>query len=97
MLAAADKYLKGLAEWSVPRGGMFIWFKLLGVDDTYELITEKAVKKEVLFVPGISFCPDRSKPSSHIRACYSLATDEQMDEGIKRLASLIVEAQKETK
>ncbi|XP_071951457.1 kynurenine/alpha-aminoadipate aminotransferase, mitochondrial-like isoform X2 [Antedon mediterranea] len=93
-LRAAEKHLTGLAEWSTPRGGMFIWFRLLGVDDTYDLITKKAVEKEVLFVPGISFCTDDSKPSPYVRACYSVATDEQMDEGLKRLANLIIEAQK---
>ena len=29
MLAAATKHLTGLAEWSEPTAGMFMWFKLL--------------------------------------------------------------------
>jgi DNA-binding transcriptional MocR family regulator len=27
-LRAADKHLTGLAEWSVPTAGMFVWIKV---------------------------------------------------------------------
>lgn len=37
----------GLAEWSEPVCGMFLWLKVKGVDDTKDLIERKAVKKEV--------------------------------------------------
>ncbi|PIK44361.1 putative kynurenine/alpha-aminoadipate aminotransferase, mitochondrial isoform X2 [Apostichopus japonicus] len=55
MLRAADKWLTGLAEWNVPTGGMFLWMKLPGVQDTKDMIMKKAMKKEVLFVPGDVF------------------------------------------
>jgi len=38
----------GLAEWSEPVCGMFLWLKVNGVADTKDLIERKAVKKEVL-------------------------------------------------
>eukprot|EP00057_Strongylocentrotus_purpuratus_P026558 XP_011681032.1 PREDICTED: kynurenine/alpha-aminoadipate aminotransferase, mitochondrial [Strongylocentrotus purpuratus] len=91
LLAAMDKHLTGLAKWNVPTGGMFIWIELTGVEDSYELITEKAMEKEVMFVPGIAFYPDKTKPSPFIRACYSVCSDENMDEGIRRLAELLKE------
>jgi len=37
----------GLAEWSEPVCGMFLWLKVNGVADTKDLIERKAVKKEV--------------------------------------------------
>ncbi|XP_071848039.1 kynurenine/alpha-aminoadipate aminotransferase, mitochondrial-like [Apostichopus japonicus] len=93
MLRAADKWLTGLAEWNVPTGGMFLWMKLPGVQDTKDMIMKKAMKKEVLFVPGDVF--DVSEGTSqYIRACYSVCSDEAMDEGMKRLASLIKEEQR---
>ncbi|XP_072171622.1 kynurenine/alpha-aminoadipate aminotransferase, mitochondrial-like [Diadema setosum] len=91
LLAAMDKHLTGLAKWHVPTGGMFVWMDLIGVEDSYELISEKAMAKEVLFVPGIAFYPDKTKPSSAIRACFSQCSDEDMEEGIRRLSVLLKE------
>ncbi|XP_077868797.1 kynurenine/alpha-aminoadipate aminotransferase, mitochondrial-like [Saccoglossus kowalevskii] len=68
---------------------MFLWIKLLCIKDTYKLIMEKAIAKEVLFVPGKDFLSDPNGKSSYIRAAYSLSTPEQMDEGMRRLAELI--------
>eukprot|EP01117_Protostelium_nocturnum_P003432 TRINITY_DN1445_c0_g1_i1.p1 TRINITY_DN1445_c0_g1~~TRINITY_DN1445_c0_g1_i1.p1 ORF type:complete len:429 (-),score=123.17 TRINITY_DN1445_c0_g1_i1:60-1346(-) len=88
LMNCAEKYLKGLAEWYEPSAGMFLWFKLNGVDDTRDLIVNKAMKEKVLFIPGSAFSAD-SKPSPYIRASYSTASFQQMEEAIKRLASLL--------
>ena len=37
----------GLAEWSEPVSGMFLWMKVKDITDTKDLIERKAVKKEV--------------------------------------------------
>ena len=68
----------GLAEWTVPSGGMFVWVKL-HVEDSHKMITVRAREKGVLFVPGSVFMMDPSKPSPYIRASYSNCTEEQMD------------------
>ncbi|XP_052774425.1 kynurenine/alpha-aminoadipate aminotransferase, mitochondrial-like [Mya arenaria] len=91
-IRAADKHLKGLAEWSEPSGGMFLWLKL-SVPDTYELITVKAREREVLFVPGSAFTMDDTHPSQHVRASYSTCSEEQMNTAFERLAGLIREEQ----
>lgn len=70
---------------------MFIWLKLSGVDDAHALITEHAVAAKVLFVPGSAFMPDGSK-SSYVRAAYSTASPEQIDEALSRLATLLRQA-----
>ncbi|NXY71880.1 AADAT protein, partial [Glareola pratincola] len=79
MLIAADKWLKGLAEWYPPAAGMFLWIKIKGVSDTQQLIMEKALQKEVLLVPGGAFNIDSSEPSSYVRASFSLSSPAQMD------------------
>ena len=43
-------FVSGLAEWNDPTGGMFLWVKLLHIADTKKLITEKALKKEVVWL-----------------------------------------------
>lgn len=89
-LAAAERHLKGLAEWSIPTGGMFLWLKL-NVKDTKSMIEVKAMKRNVLFVPGNVFMIDSTSPCPYVRASYSTATEEQMDLAFKRLADLIIE------
>ncbi|KAI1238382.1 hypothetical protein IHE44_0013108, partial [Lamprotornis superbus] len=79
MLTAADKWLKDLAEWYPPAAGMFLWIKVKGISDTQQLIMEKALKKEVLLVPGGAFNIDSSEPSSYVRASFSLSSPAQMD------------------
>ncbi|TFK16101.1 neurotrypsin [Platysternon megacephalum] len=45
MLAAADKWLKGLAEWNIPTAGMFLWIKIKGISNAYQMIMEKALER----------------------------------------------------
>ncbi|XP_070804505.1 kynurenine/alpha-aminoadipate aminotransferase, mitochondrial [Pituophis catenifer annectens] len=92
MLNAADKWLKGLADWHIPAAGMFLWIKIKGVPDTQELIMKKALEKQVLLVPGCSFNINSSDPSSHVRASFSLSSPSQIDQGFQRLADLIKES-----
>lgn len=92
-LECATKHLTGLATWTHPRAGMFVWFKLLGVKDSWPLIKEKAVDKKVLFVPGQSFSVPDTEPSAYVRAAYSTASFEDMDEALSRFAELLREHQ----
>ncbi|XP_066576918.1 kynurenine/alpha-aminoadipate aminotransferase, mitochondrial isoform X2 [Amia ocellicauda] len=92
-LGSADRWLKDLADWHPPAAGMFLWLRLRGVSDTHELITKKALEKEVLLVPGGAFNIDSSQPSPHVRASFSLSSPERMDEAFRRLSELIKEAQ----
>jgi len=89
LLNAADKHLTGLAEWTKPQGGMFIWMRALGVDDTSAMITEKALQKQIVLAPGNFFMFDSDKPTPYMRASYSNVDESKMDEGFRRLADLI--------
>ncbi|XP_033632215.1 kynurenine/alpha-aminoadipate aminotransferase, mitochondrial-like [Asterias rubens] len=91
LMESADRWLRGMAEWHEPRGGMFLWMKLLGIEDTTPLIMKRARDKGVLFVPGGVFYPESDKKSSHIRAAYSLCTPEEMDKGMERLSIILKE------
>ena len=81
--------LTGLAEWSEPSGGMFLWLKL-HVPDTYKLITVKAREKGVLFVPGNAFMLDSSEPCPYVRASYSMSSAEQMDKVGQKSSAFLV-------
>ncbi|KAI9348750.1 pyridoxal phosphate-dependent transferase [Zopfochytrium polystomum] len=87
-LKAAEKHLKGLAEWSIPSAGMFVWIKLLGIEDSSNLIRTKAVENKVLLVPGVEFFPN-PRVTSYVRASFSTASEEEMNTALERLATLL--------
>jgi len=93
-LRFCEEHLTGYAEWARPSAGMFVWFNLVGIADSSKLITEKARNQKVLLVPGESFLTDPTAVSGHVRAAYSLATEEQMAEGVRRFAALLKEEAK---
>uniref|UniRef100_H0XUV2 Kynurenine/alpha-aminoadipate aminotransferase, mitochondrial n=1 Tax=Otolemur garnettii TaxID=30611 RepID=H0XUV2_OTOGA len=92
VLAAADKWLNGLAEWHAPTAGMFLWIKIKGISDVKELLEEEALKREILLLPGNCFYFDSSAPCPYLRVSFSLPSPEQMDTAFKILAQLIRES-----
>lgn len=90
------RHLSGLAEWSVPEAGMFMWFKLnLGDDgDSNNLIRTNALERGVLALPGAVFYPLKRK-SAYVRASFSLLGEKDVDEALRRLKEAILEAKAE--
>lgn len=96
-LEAASRHLTGLADWTPPSAGMFCWLKLRDVDDTRRLIEEEARKAKVLLVPGHSFSPGPRAPpeiAAYVRAAFSTASAQEMDEALRRLASILKQRNK---
>lgn len=62
----------------------------IDVEDTTQLISEKAVNNKVLMVPGRSFDPN-GKPSPYVRASFSTAPKEDLREATKRFSRLLSE------
>ncbi|CAL8104855.1 unnamed protein product [Orchesella dallaii] len=94
MLAAAEKHLTGLAEWTTPKAGMFLWLKIRGVDDTFNMVMERGIQRKIIALPGREFMADKSKPCPYIRLSYSVLPEDQIEQGISRLAELIRDEQK---
>lgn len=90
-IASMDRHLKNLCEWEVPTGGMFVWIKVHGVSDVYEMLLTRGLKKNITFVPGHAFMADPTKACNYIRASFSKATLKQIDRAMKLLADLIKE------
>ncbi|XP_071487250.1 kynurenine/alpha-aminoadipate aminotransferase, mitochondrial-like [Diadema antillarum] len=89
--AAAD-HLTGLAKWSAPRCGMFMWIELPTIKDTEKFLCEAVLSKGVLLTPGNIFHIDQSKSSSFIRVSYSRASESDLAEGMKRLGEAVRES-----
>ena len=76
VLRAAAEHLAGLAQWTAPRGGMFVWMKLCGVEDAAALLDAMTAEK-VLVVPGAYFHGLESAPACpFVRISFALASDE---------------------
>ena len=52
------RFFEGLCEWSVPQGGLFLWMKAIGVEDTWNLFMKKGLESNVMVVPGRAFATD---------------------------------------
>lgn len=87
-ISCAQKHLTGLAEWTTPEAGMFVWMKLLSIKDSKALIEGPARDEKVLLVPGQYFSIS-DEPSNCVRASYSLASPENVDEALRRLGALL--------
>ncbi|XP_053111681.1 kynurenine/alpha-aminoadipate aminotransferase, mitochondrial-like isoform X2 [Hemicordylus capensis] len=91
MLAAADKWLKGLANWYIPNAGLFLWIKIKGVSDTHQMVTGKALDRGVALLPGKGFMINGTEPCPYVRVSFSFASPDEMDQAFQKLAELIKE------
>ncbi len=79
--------------FSVPDAGMFVWFRVQGLGtDAKDLIEKKAVAAKVLMLPGEAFLVEQSKANElFVRASFSVATDEQIENALARFGTLLKE------
>lgn len=86
MLACMEKEFPPEIKWNKPGGGFFIWVTLPASWDAEELFHE-AVKEKVAYVIGSAFHVDGGGKNT-IRMNFSLPSDGQIREGIKRLGKV---------
>jgi len=90
----AEQLLKHLQEhmpdgvsWSPPKGGMFVWLQLPAGADSFELF-EEAVERGVAYVPGPVFSASSGLRNA-LRLTFVSVPEEQMEEGVRRLAAVL--------
>ncbi|MGB9134507.1 MAG: PLP-dependent aminotransferase family protein [Candidatus Bathyarchaeia archaeon] len=89
MLEALKRYMPKGVEWSKPQGGLFLWVKLPKRMSANELF-KRAIENKVAYVVGSAFHCD-GKGQNTMRVNFSYSSEEQIEEGIKRLAKMIRE------
>jgi 2-aminoadipate transaminase len=87
MLESLERELDGHADWSRPEGGYFLWLELPEGVDAAELLG-RATEAGVTFVPGADF----GGPPNSARLAFSFASPGEIEEGVSRLAGLVVSA-----
>ena len=87
MMNAMGQYFPRDYSCNKPNGGMFAWATLPEGIDTETMFLD-ALKEKVAYVHGKAFCVDGSGGRS-MRLNFSYATNEQIEEGIRRLGKVI--------
>lgn len=90
--AALQAHFSDLAHWQVPAGGLFFWLSLKQPLDTRTLL-EAALERDVAFMPGEPFFSEPDHNHGHLRLNFSHIDPARLDEGLKRLATVIRQAQ----
>jgi 2-aminoadipate transaminase len=88
MLAALERSMPVGVRWTQPRGGFFTWLTLPDGGDGVDLAS-RAVERGVGLVPGSPFFPD-GRGGGNVRLAFSLVDEALIDDGIERLASLVM-------
>ena len=89
MLRMMDEYFPDYVKWTKPDGGMFLWVTL-PENMNAEKMFQKAIENKVAYVIGSAFYPKRDHKNT-LRLNFTYSSDEQIEEGIKRLAKVIRE------
>jgi 2-aminoadipate transaminase len=87
MLAALERHMPDGVRWTHPRGGFFVWLTAPEHVDTRALVAP-AARLGVAYVPGAPFYTD-TRGGNEIRLSFSRADEGSIDEGVRRLATLL--------
>lgn len=87
MLDAMEEYFPEGCSWTRPRGGMFLWAELPKHINTIEMFDD-AIREKVAYVHGQAFHVDGGGTNA-MRLNFTNASDDNIAEGIRRLAKVI--------
>ena len=87
MLDTLDEHMPKAITYTRPEGGLFIWCTLPDSVNVSDFI-RRCLAEKVAVVPGSAFNPEENEPLQAFRLNYSTPSDEQIVEGVKRLAKV---------
>lgn len=90
MMLCMDKYFPKEVSHTCPEGGIFLYCSMPKGIDCKEVM-KRALDKGVAFVPGNACMLDDKGVYSDFRMNYSLASEEQIETGIKALGEVLHE------
>lgn len=89
---ALQTHFADLADWNCPQGGLFFWLTLKRPMDT-RTVLKAALEQNVAFMPGEPFFADPDANPGYLRLNFSHIDPARLDEGLKRLAAVVRQAQ----
>ncbi len=90
--SALERHFADLADWQVPQGGLFFWLTLKQPLDTRTLLAP-SLDQDVAFMPGEPFFSEPDQHLGSLRLNFSHIDPARLDEGLKRLAKVVRQAQ----
>jgi 2-aminoadipate transaminase len=87
MVAALEEQFGASAEFSAPKGGIFIWITLPGNVDTDQL-AKAAAAQGVLINPGSEWSADADSGRHRLRLCFGSPSHDVIRNGVARLAEI---------
>lgn len=88
MLRALEREMPPGVSWTKPEGGLFLWVRLPESMDTEQLLSTAVEDEGVAYVVGSGFHADGGGKNA-MRLNFSFPSEEHIEEGIKRLASVV--------
>ncbi|WP_201373081.1 PLP-dependent aminotransferase family protein [Ktedonobacter robiniae] len=91
MLEALRAHFPSSACWHTPQTGIFIWVEMAEVYDIASLARRALLEEGVAFIPGRAFlsASQAARRDRYMRLNFSHTNCENIQEGIRRLGSLI--------
>ncbi|MFE4545408.1 PLP-dependent aminotransferase family protein [Arthrobacter sp. NPDC056727] len=87
MQTSLENHFSGVATWTHPQGGFFLWLTFGDNVDTSKLF-DVAVQNGVAFIPGRAFSVT-GQFGNALRLCFASQTPERTELGISRLAEAL--------
>lgn len=87
MIEAVDREFGAAAEFSAPKGGIFLWITLPDAVDTAQLF-KAAGAEGVAINPGAEWSADAAAGARRLRLCFAHPSIEEIREGVARLAEI---------
>jgi 2-aminoadipate transaminase len=87
LLAALDAHFGSVVTYRIPPGGMFLWVEFPPGVDTKK-VEAPAQAAGIAFNAGPDWAADPDAARNYLRLCYALPSDQQISEGIAKLAEV---------
>ncbi len=87
MMAALEEHFGTSAEFTVPKGGIYIWITLPPAVDT-AVLAKAAVEEGVTLNPGAEWTADPAAGRHKLRLCFANPSKDVIREGIAKLAQI---------
>ena len=85
--AALREHFGPLVDFDEPRGGMYLWVKLPPGIDSRDLV-QTALEEGIAYNPGPDWSANPDAAANYIRLCFALPSENEIWEGIEKLAKV---------
>ena len=86
MIEAVEREFGTAAEFTRPKGGIFFWMRLPGVDTS--ALFQAANAEGLQFNPGAEWSTLGADAQDCLRLCFALTTEDEIRAGVAKLAEI---------